>query len=227
MNCLEFRRSVGAEPHIETEALRAHATTCASCARYWGEMKQMDGLIHRALSVEPPAAAAHGAPITAGKTRYWAAAASFIIAVALGSFLWLVQPRESFAEQLVEHVQHEAASLVRTPARVDASELTSIMAESGVRLKPGSMQVSYAMSCWFRERRVPHLVVQTEEGPVTVLVLRHEAEIAGPQQFEENGFSGVIIPAPEGVLAVLAQEASAPKAAKTVLDALEYFTPQQ
>ena len=38
---------------------------------------------------------------------------------------------------------------------------------------------------------VPHLVVQTEMGPVTVMVLVHES-VAKPVPFEEQGYRGVI-----------------------------------
>ena len=41
----------------------------------------------------------------------------------------------------------------------------------------GAGLVSYANSCVFRGHHVPHLVVQTEAGPVTVMVLVHESGV--------------------------------------------------
>ena len=221
MNCIEFRHRVGAEPSVETETLQAHAASCESCARFWRGMKQLDRLIHRALRIDAPAL---GHPAVHRTRGYRAAAASFIVAVALGAPLWLAQPRTSLAEQVVAHVQHENTSMVQASVRVDDDELSSILKRAGVRLKPGSMQVSYAMNCRLRGHYVPHLVAQMADGPITVLVLPYETSVSKPQSFDEAGFSGVITPAPRGALVVLARGASATRASQAVLDALDYET---
>lgn len=221
MNCSEFRRSVGAEPNIDAEALRAHAVECEACARYWREVQQMDGLIHRALKIDAPSSSvAH--PAQRMRARYWAAAASFAAAIAAGSLLWIGEPAPSLAREVAQHARHEADALVSTAARVDEAQLAAVLEQSGVRLSPGAMHVSYAMSCAFRGREVPHLVVQTGEGPVTVLVLRRES-VAEPIEFEEAGFRGVITPAPQGALAVLTRGAGVEDATQAVLQALEYL----
>jgi hypothetical protein len=63
--------------------------------------------------------------------------------------------------------------------------------------------VSYASSCEFRGHHVPHLVIQTDSGPVTVMVLVHE-RVSKPVQFDEQGYRGVIVPvAGHGSIAVL------------------------
>jgi len=49
---------------------------------------------------------------------------------------------------------------------------------------------------------VPHLVVQTAQGPVTVMILRNQP-VSGRRTFNEQGMSGVIVPAPPGSIAVL------------------------
>ncbi|HTB28449.1 MAG TPA: hypothetical protein VK715_05810, partial [Steroidobacteraceae bacterium] len=54
----------------------------------------------------------------------------------------------------------------------------------------------------------PHLVVQTDMGPVTVMVLVHES-VSKPTPFDEEGYRGVILPvAGHGSLAVLAKHQS-------------------
>ncbi len=52
---------------------------------------------------------------------------------------------------------------------------------------------------------MPHLVVQTARGPVTVLVLRNE-HVKGKQNFRESGYSGVLVPVGPGTLAVMAAD---------------------
>jgi len=67
-----------------------------------------------------------------------------------------------------------------------------------------SDKVMYAHSCLFRGHVVPHLVVSTPQGPVTVMVLPHES-VKHRMSFQEDGMSGVITPAPHGSLAVIMQ----------------------
>ncbi|HSG92023.1 MAG TPA: DUF3379 family protein [Pseudomonadales bacterium] len=52
MNCLEFRRHVGAEPFSADAAVAAHRASCAACARYQDEMQAMDRLLGRAMRVD-------------------------------------------------------------------------------------------------------------------------------------------------------------------------------
>jgi hypothetical protein len=78
-----------------------------------------------------------------------------------------------------------------------------VLGRAGVALDPAAAQVSYAQSCLFRGWYVPHLVVQTPAGPMTVMVLTHERALV-PVQVDEGGYRGVIVPAPRGAFAVLA-----------------------
>ncbi|HEY5808687.1 MAG TPA: DUF3379 family protein [Povalibacter sp.] len=231
MNCLEFRRVVGAEPHSAAAEVAEHAAQCAACARYQQQMQQMDQLIHRALAFD---VAAPVDPAAAGPLRdevrqpqqrkpalQWRLAASLLLAIAAGVF-WIGYPRDTLAADLVQHALHEPQSLQRTAQVVSEAEMTQVLAQARVRLNPGMGPVSYAAVCPFRGRRVPHFVVQTAAGPVTVLLLRYEQSVAKPDRFTEGAFQGVIMPAPHGVLAVLGQDAPLEEVAANVLAAVEY-----
>jgi hypothetical protein len=100
-----------------------------------------------------------------------------------------------------------------------------VLARSGVALREDMPAVSYANSCWFRGRHVPHLVVRTPGGPVTIMVLPNE-KVAGRVAFDEGGYRGVIVPAQRGAIAVLAQDPSdvdADAVAGTALAAISYL----
>lgn len=226
MNCPEFRRIVGAEPHSAAPEVAAHASQCAACARYRQQMQQMDQLIHRALliDVEAPAAAAPApAPTAAPRRRafQWSLAASVLVAIAAGVF-WLGLPRDTLAADAVSHALHEPWSLQRTSEVVTTEEMAEVLGHAQVKLKPDLGRVSYAVVCRFRGHDVPHFVVQTEAGPVTVMLLRHEPPVQGKRAFKEGDFEGVIVPAPEGVLAVLGQDVPVDEVASQVLAAVEY-----
>jgi hypothetical protein len=86
---------------------------------------------------------------------------------------------------------------------VPSAALQNVLRDTHMHLAAETGVVSYANSCGFRGHQVPHLVIQTESGPVTVMVLVHEHALK-PVQFDEQGYRGVIVPvAGHGSLAVL------------------------
>lgn len=220
MNCEEFKLAVGAHPATTQRDVLEHVASCATCAQYRGDMIAMDGLIHRALQIEVA---------TTSRVRpsvmNWRIAATILVAVIVFSLGWLAYPRASLADQIVAHALHEADTIVRTDERVAREHVKEVLNSAGVSLAEDQLAVSFAMVCPVRKREVPHLVVQTEDGPVTVLVLADERAITAPQRFEERGFVGTLVPAPRGVIAVLARGEGVDEVAATVLKALRYEAP--
>jgi hypothetical protein len=138
-----------------------------------------------------------------------AAAASVLIVLAMASSLWLAVPHASLAADVVAHMAGEPQAWARTDEPVPAARLESALRDSRASLAPGAPLVSYAQRCWFRGHFVPHLVVQTEHGPVTVMVLDHEW-VKQPVRFDEGGYRGVLMPDDgHGSLAVLARDPDA------------------
>jgi hypothetical protein len=246
MECLEFRREAGADPRHLGPAAAAHRDTCAACADSLRRTLALDDKILAALRVPVPDAMPHGRPVAsmgrdarrhpAARTparvlrfpvieprRWFALAASVAGGVLIGSLLWVSGPRASLAEDLVKHVDHEPGAMVATTHEADPAEVEAVLERAGVRLRPGAGTVSYASTCPFRGEKVPHLVVQTAVGPMTVMVLRHE-KVAAPVNFDEGGYAGTILPAGPGSLAVLghAPEADLGRIAEQVRDAIQW-----
>jgi hypothetical protein len=99
----------------------------------------------------------------------------------------------------------EPNAWARTDIPVPEPRLNQVLIDSHVRFRLSAGLVSYASSCSFRGHKVPHLVVQTNSGSVTVMVLTHEA-LRSAMRFNEQGYRGVIVPVPgHGSLAVLEQ----------------------
>lgn len=227
MECLEFRRAAGADPyHLDAEAV-AHRDVCPRCAEFLRQTLALDEKVLAALRVPVPEVGARpvrptGAVLPRVDRRRWLAlAASIVGGVAIGSLLWVSSPRESLATALVEHMDHEPEALASAnPA--DPSRVERVLERGGIRLKPGIGTVSYASTCPFRGRRVPHLVVQTEAGPVTVMVLGNE-KVETPVRFDEQGYSGTIMPAGPGSIAVVGPaHANLDHVAAQVLAAVEW-----
>lgn len=226
MKCHELQTAISAEPNSTNPDVLEHLQSCSACATYRDQMQAMDRLIYKALVVSVEESTLSGTnPRTPSKQSWvarWQIAASLVASVLIGTSIWVASTRESFAEQIVAHTDHESFAMVHTDARVGDDVLARILEESGVSLRADAVDVSHAAICRFRGRGVPHFVVQTDEGPVTVMVLTEEKPIETNQRFSEEGYEGMIVPAPKGVLAVLGKDVSVERATEKVLAALTW-----
>lgn len=220
MNCLDFRRAVGADPNTQMPEVLAHAEGCAACRHHRDQLRQMDRLIYRALEVDPQSA--HALSKRRGMLR-WKVAASIVAACALGALLWVSTMRETLAKQLVAHVEGEPAALTGAATAVQPSRMNAVLARSAIHLKPGTEAVSYAVACSFRNHEMAHLVVRTDEGPYTVFLFTRQQVVRKRKVFDERGFHGVILPAPRGSIAVLGRDRHAEQVADRFLQSVEYL----
>jgi hypothetical protein len=237
MNHGEARLLIGADPRSVPAELAEHLQHCPECAQFQREMLSLDESIRRALEQEPiavgaapvasvtPIATPRGAAPrkTANVWSGWALAAS--VAVASVLVIWALRPTNSLAHDVVAHVEGEANSWHST-APASPRVVSQILANAGVALDMGSDKVTYAQSCLFRGHMVPHLVVRTARGPVTVLILPFE-KVKDRMKFHEDGMTGVITPAPHGSIAVLAQgDENVDAAAQQVQSSVRWLNPR-
>lgn len=226
MNCLDFRRRVGAEPFAYGGEIAAHRHECGTCARHQDELQAMDDLIGRALAVEAAriGTAKQAEPPTEpafAKRRLFAIAASLVVGLSVGLILLISVPRTSVAREVIDHILHEPDTMSAT-VPLAPGELAGVLDPDGTRLRPDVGDVTFAERCLFDGNVVPHLVVQTPEGPVTVLILRHRT-IRTPVEIDEQGYRGLVLPAPRGSIAIVGQGiANADDVAKRVFDAVDW-----
>lgn len=221
MNCLDFRRAVGAEPDLDGTALAGHRATCPACARYQRELQDMNRLLGRAMRVDlqrgadeaatgpergpsPSLAAVPGRSPASPYRRGWAMAASLVAGVLVAATLWVTWPAPSLASEVFDHAAHEPRSWMTTGAVADHA-VAEVLDSSGATLRPGAGTVTFAKRCFFDRHWVPHLVVQTASGPVTVFLLGHR-EVAGETRLEGDGYQAVVLPAPHGSIAVVGRD---------------------
>jgi hypothetical protein len=205
IDCLAFRRRVGAEPFTADADVEAHRQGCPACARHQDELRAMDGIIRQALAVDPAPRPVTPAEATAGakRRRLFAIAASLVAGAAVGIVLLVGAPRASIAREVIGHVEHEPGAMEATAPLAPAA-LAEVLRPDGTRLRPGAGDVTFAARCVFDGHVVPHLVVQTPQGPVTVLVLRHRT-LDEPLHVSESGYEGVVLPAPRGSIAIVGE----------------------
>jgi hypothetical protein len=229
MDCTQYRRSMLTDPRDTSQELAAHRESCPECTQFTERLLRFETRLDRALRVAAPAGNADRVvplrPRALDRRGWLAIAASVLVAVILAGGLWLAVPGPSLAADVVTHMAGEPDAWRQTDLPVPESDLSGALRDSHLHLNSSAGIVSYARTCSFRGRSVPHLVVQTAAGPVTVMVLVHEP-VKNEVQFAEKGYRGVIVPVPgHGSLAVLTRgETSDPKSsediARRVLDAI-------
>ncbi len=246
MNCEEARLQIGAEPTSSSPALEEHLSLCKACSEFRREMSALELDIRRVLERPPVLLCPVRAPQRAGNdasrlaarardrwwarlsaSRRWAVAASIVVTFAVGALLWGLYPADTLADDVLEHLGGEPASWSFTK-RQPQSVVDYTLSKAGTSLDVATTDVVYAMSCWFRGRYVPHLVVRTEHGAFTVLVLQDE-RVRARERFEDDGYSGVLLPASGGAIAVVSRGPVAPEAmdevARKIFTALRWTSP--
>ncbi|HEX6573070.1 MAG TPA: DUF3379 family protein [Steroidobacteraceae bacterium] len=229
MTCDEARLALEAEPGSTAPALAAHVQACPECSAHRTELLELDQRLRAALQVPVPQTALQPRAPVALEVRRPQSTARFALAASLGTvavlvgLLWGGFPRRTLAADVVAHMAHEPAAW-STTAPLPVGTVSKTLDRHGLALRSGSVDVTYAATCWFRNRFVPHLVVATAGGPVTVMVLPHE-RLTTRSEFDEQGYHGVLVPTDRGVLAVLARtddEVDVDAAAARALGALQH-----
>ena len=208
--CRHVRVAIGGDPHNLAPDIKAHLATCAGCTRYAEETLALDLRVADALSL--PLSRFRKPALV--QRRGLALAASVVLAVCFGAGLWLLPGQSVLAGEVIEHVEDEGDSWGAHDV-LPAAEVADVLRQAGVKFDM-SMPVVYAMACPFRGRRVPHFVVQTATGPMTVMLLAHE-KVAKRQEFSESGYQGVLLPAGEGSVALLMRGGKVPDSVATAV----------
>jgi hypothetical protein len=208
MDHARYRMLIAADPRSADPELREHRDNCPECRVYTERLLNFESRLERALKVDIPCGAdtlpLAGKALTrkAALRRWMAIAASVLLGIVVAGAVWLALPGASLAAAVVAHMAGEPEAW-RTEVAVPDVRLEAVLRDANLRLESAAGTVTYASSCFFRGHDVPHLVVQTESGPVTVMVLVHES-VRKPVQFDEQGYRGTIVPMPgHGSIAVL------------------------
>jgi hypothetical protein len=203
VECRHARLAIGGDPQRLPVEVQEHLGSCAACTRFRDET----------LAMEPRLRAALELPLrqfrAPARARRFALAASLLLAIVAGGGFWLFRPQPALAREIVEHVIHEPGSWEQRQVVADG-ELAAVLAKAGV-VFDSSLPVVYAQPCPFRGRPVSHLVVQSDRGPMTLMLLPH-VRVSARREFSEAGYQGVLLPAGEGSIAVLMRGVEVPDA---------------
>lgn len=232
-----YQEAIAANPNVDLEDLGLTAEQRMEARAFQVEMQKLDQQIAGALSIDvpdlqmpelPEIEADNVASIQkSNKPRftmpaYIGLAASVALAAVLGLQFFGQETYPSLAAEVVAHLEHEPQALEITTRPVGERRLASVVNDNGVALDNDVGLVTYARSCVINGKTVPHLVVQGESGPVTLLLLPDE-KIDGAVSLEEHGVNGVILPVGDGSIAIIGErEESLDEIEEQVIDSVTW-----
>jgi len=200
--CRHARLQIGGDPQGLSADVAAHLSTCAECTRFRAETLALDARLRAALELPLPQFRKAVPP-----ARRFALAASVVLAMIIAGGFWVFRPQPALADEVVAHVLEEAGSWDQQKL-LPGSAVADVLRTAGVQFD-ATLPVVYAYACPFHGHRVPHLVIQTDNGPMTVMLLAHEP-VSQRTEFAENGLHGVLLPAGSGSVAVLMRHGEVP-----------------
>lgn len=203
-----------ADPAFDDE----HVEHCPHCRAYREQVFALDRMIEQALSIPvPPLAMPELPDIDTGntvvlpkrrqRTVRWLAIAAGVVAAAVLGFRMLGSGLDypSLEAEILAHLDHEPYALRVTDEPVAESRLERVVPSRLARLDHSAGLITYAQSCVINGHRVPHLVIQGERGPVTILLMPEET-VSEAISIDGAAVDGVILPVGDGSIAIIGEK---------------------
>lgn len=216
MNCEDYRQTIAANPSYDGG--EAHLSACADCLAYRDEMRSLDRRIGRALEISVPELHMPELPdidttevVSLPARRrltapvWLAAAATIVLAAFVGvRMIGTNVTYPSLADEIVAHLDHEPNALRVTDEAVSGRRLAKVVPANVATMNHDAGLITYAQTCVINGKKIPHLVIQGEHGPVTILLLPDEA-IDDAVQLEGESINGVLLPVGGGSVAIIGE----------------------
>jgi hypothetical protein len=224
MEHAEFRRLFGANPKRNEPEVLAHRAGCAECARYAADLERVDLLVAGALDMPVPTNYRKAWELEQERrspARWYALAASVLVALTLAGGTWMHLRRDALFAELVKHAHGERSVMVVSDKRTSEEKVRTTVAKAGARLNR-LLPVSTARTCKVRGVVAPHLFVQTSDGPVQLLLLT-EHRFYLPHSAEKMGYHAELVPVGDHSVAVIgASEAAVDQGIELARQSIEW-----
>jgi hypothetical protein len=216
MNCEDYRQAIAAEPSYDGG--EAHLSACVECRAFRDEMRALNQKLGHALAIDVPELrmpelpqidTADVVPL-AGHRRFtmpsWIAVAAMLVLAAFVGFRMVGSnvTYPSLADEIVAHLDHEPRALRVTDKPVDDRRLAKVVPATVAKMNHDAGLITYAHTCVIHGKKIPHLVIQGERGPVTILLLPEEM-IESAVQIHGESINGVILPVGSGSVAIIGE----------------------
>ena len=191
MNSDEYKQAIAANPEFEERLAKALAIDVPPLTM--PELPEVD--TDKVVSL--------GARRQMSKPAWFAVAASVMLAAVIGvRMIGFGVSYESLADEVIAHLDHEPYALRVTDEPVNASRLAKVVPASIGDMNHDAGLITYAQTCRINGKDVPHLVIQGQLGPVTILLMPEES-VAEATPLDGENIHGLILPVGNGSIAII------------------------
>jgi hypothetical protein len=220
MTCLEVRRVIMTSPLAVGAEVEAHVLDCPDCSRAFAEAVFLERKLKSAFDVEPrphwnldlinlpshvPARGISRRAAVAGV----AALAATLAAVTLGTDFMFPALRS----EVMPHLKPYTLASIDLVGR---DRLRSVLRSAGVTLVDDTIPAIYASNCAIRKSTAAHLVVKSDDGPVSVFLMPR-VKVGDVEHFHDGTWTGRIEPFGQGSIALIALKVEGIEAADKML----------
>ena len=104
---------------------------------------------------------------------------------------------------ILDHIGEDPTLMTAIKRPKTEADIQTLFATVGASLNQPIARMSYAGECVVEGQRGLHIVIQDEQGPVTVIVMPGQ-QIEAMQAFEASGYHGELFPVKGGIVAIVA-----------------------
>lgn len=226
MDDLEFRKRALANPYDTDADFVAAAATSPSRQKLVQELQTLDSRLHEVLqSVTVPTDLAQRlksreirTPAPKAKTtfsRYYALAASLVIAVGVTMSVGLQSARPSaadlqFHDEVLSHLYREAPRYHSGLEDISWQQISQVMTEAGGHLREDerikTLHIKFANDCNIvPATRGAHIVLEGTKGSVSVIIINN-SPVTTKFDVNDPRFAGRIIPFGVGNLIIVGEK---------------------
>jgi hypothetical protein len=183
MDELEFRRTLYADPNSTDEKVLAAIADDPKKQAFYKELKQLDKNMHQASQVKVPDNLVHKLILRqtmqsqkSNKVRnriQLAMAASVAFVVGVSFTMWQQNNLLDLSKQAIAHVHYEGGYALDAQENISLQQVNAKLAKFGGEFSEDIGRVYYANFCDFENVRSLHMVVEGQNGKVSVFVVPH------------------------------------------------------
>ncbi len=217
MNFSEFKKLIGADPlNRDSETLRAR-NSAPEFEDAAAEAEAFEEKLQSALLIQPPADLLDSIKTISqqpAKRRNWiplALAASLLITVGAVTLVWKQSHQwESVEAYVADHYSHDGSKLVAQATDIVAQEdIDKIMAKLGATAgEQLSGRIKFIKFCPTPEGRGAHMVVSTDQGPMTIIFMP-ETQVTDGQMLEFDQMHAMLVNLEHGSAAIIGEQGQA------------------
>jgi hypothetical protein len=200
MDDLEFRRTIYSDPKCSDVAIKNAAAQDPARQDFWNELKVLEAKLEKASRVEVPEGLANRLILRQSMQHFrqkkarsriqYALAASIAFVCGVSFTLWQQHSMINLSENALAHVYEEGSHALEADENFSIEQVNLKLATYGGQFTQPLGHIYYANFCDFDNVKSLHMVIEGENGKVSVFLIPHVGEYSTEQDFYDEKLHG-------------------------------------